>query len=86
MKFGIATFVTDEGIRPGPLGRALEERGFDSLFVANAPGALARAGQRDGEEVCRDDQRRETIRAAAHPHPAVRWRCRPHLTGSALRT
>ncbi len=33
MKFGIATFVTDEGIRPGPLGRALEERGFDSLFV-----------------------------------------------------
>ena len=34
MKFGIATFVTDEGIRPGPLGRALEERGFDSLFVA----------------------------------------------------
>jgi len=34
MKFGIATFVTDEGIRPGPLGRALEERGFDSLFLA----------------------------------------------------
>lgn len=34
MKFGIATFVTDEGIRPGPLGRALEERGFDSVFLA----------------------------------------------------
>jgi probable F420-dependent oxidoreductase len=34
MKFGIATFVTDEGIAPGPLGRALEEREFDSLFVA----------------------------------------------------
>ncbi len=34
MKFGIATFVTDEGIRPGPLGRALEERGFSSLFIA----------------------------------------------------
>jgi probable F420-dependent oxidoreductase len=34
MKFGIATFVTDEGIRPGPLGRAIEERGFDSLFIA----------------------------------------------------
>jgi len=34
MKFGIATFVTDEGIRPGPLGRAVEERGFDSVFVA----------------------------------------------------
>lgn len=34
MKFGIATFVTDEGIRPGPLGRALEERGFDSVWLA----------------------------------------------------
>ncbi|MEU6172510.1 LLM class F420-dependent oxidoreductase [Streptantibioticus parmotrematis] len=34
MKFGIATFPTDEGIAPAPLGRALEERGFDSLFVA----------------------------------------------------
>ncbi|HEY4003706.1 MAG TPA: LLM class F420-dependent oxidoreductase [Pseudonocardia sp.] len=34
MKFGIATFITDEGIRPGPLGAALEARGFDSLFIA----------------------------------------------------
>jgi probable F420-dependent oxidoreductase len=34
MKFGIATFVTDEGIRPDALGEALEERGFDSLFLA----------------------------------------------------
>ena len=34
MRFGIATFVTDEGIRPGALGRALEERGFDSVFLA----------------------------------------------------
>lgn len=34
MKFGIATFVTDEGIRPDVLGRALEERGFTSLFLA----------------------------------------------------
>src|SRR3954464_3008272 len=34
MKFGISTFVTDEGIAPGPLARAIEERGFDSLFVA----------------------------------------------------
>jgi probable F420-dependent oxidoreductase len=34
MKFGISTFVTDEGIAPGALGRAIEERGFDSLFVA----------------------------------------------------
>ncbi|MEV6898259.1 LLM class F420-dependent oxidoreductase [Amycolatopsis sp. NPDC051372] len=34
MKFGISTFVTDEGIRPDVLGEALEERGFDSLFLA----------------------------------------------------
>jgi probable F420-dependent oxidoreductase len=34
MRFGIATFVTDEGIRPDVLGRALEERGFRSLFLA----------------------------------------------------
>ncbi|NIJ12747.1 putative F420-dependent oxidoreductase [Saccharomonospora amisosensis] len=34
MKFGIATFVTDEGIRPDALGEAVEERGFDSLFLA----------------------------------------------------
>ncbi|MBN6041469.1 LLM class F420-dependent oxidoreductase [Amycolatopsis sp. 195334CR] len=34
MDFGISTFVTDEGIRPGVLGPALEERGFDSLFLA----------------------------------------------------
>jgi probable F420-dependent oxidoreductase len=34
MRFGIATFVTDEGIRPDVLGKALEERGFDSLFLA----------------------------------------------------
>jgi probable F420-dependent oxidoreductase len=34
MKFGIATFVTDEGIRPDTLGRAMEERSFDSLLLA----------------------------------------------------
>jgi len=34
MKFGISTFVTDESIAPGTLARAIEERGFDSLFVA----------------------------------------------------
>ena len=34
MKFGISTFVTDEGIGAAELGRAVEERGFDSLFVA----------------------------------------------------
>jgi probable F420-dependent oxidoreductase len=34
MKFGIATFVTDEGIGPTALGVALAERGFDSVFLA----------------------------------------------------
>ncbi|MEU4131825.1 LLM class F420-dependent oxidoreductase [Streptomyces wuyuanensis] len=34
MKFGVSTFITDQGIRPAPLGPALEERAFDSLFIA----------------------------------------------------
>lgn len=33
MKFGVATFVTDEGIRPDILAKAAEERGFESLLV-----------------------------------------------------
>ena len=34
MKLGVATVVTDESIRPDVLAKALEERGFDSLVVA----------------------------------------------------
>jgi probable F420-dependent oxidoreductase len=34
MEFGVATFVTDEGVTPAQLGRALEQRGFESLFIA----------------------------------------------------
>jgi alkanesulfonate monooxygenase SsuD/methylene tetrahydromethanopterin reductase-like flavin-dependent oxidoreductase (luciferase family) len=34
MKLGIATVVTDDGIRPDVLAKALEDRGFDSLLVA----------------------------------------------------
>jgi probable F420-dependent oxidoreductase len=33
VKFGIATFVTDEGVGPRQLGAAVEERGFNSLVV-----------------------------------------------------
>jgi probable F420-dependent oxidoreductase len=33
VKFGIFSFVTDEGIRPDALARGVEKRGFDSLFV-----------------------------------------------------
>jgi probable F420-dependent oxidoreductase len=34
MSFGVLTFVTDGGIGPAELGRGLEERGFESLFLA----------------------------------------------------
>lgn len=34
MNFGVSTFLSDEGIGPAALGPALEERGFDSLFLA----------------------------------------------------
>lgn len=34
MKFGVSTFITDQGIAPDVLGRAVEERGFDSLLIA----------------------------------------------------
>jgi len=34
MSVGVLTFVTDEGIGPVELGVALEERGFESLFLA----------------------------------------------------
>jgi probable F420-dependent oxidoreductase len=34
VQFGISTFVTDETPAPGDIGRLVEERGFDSLFVA----------------------------------------------------
>jgi probable F420-dependent oxidoreductase len=34
MKFGIGTVMTDEGIRPDVLAKATEDRGFDSLLVA----------------------------------------------------
>ncbi|GLZ48350.1 LLM class F420-dependent oxidoreductase [Actinomycetospora sp. NBRC 106375] len=33
MKYGVVLFVTDETIAPAVLGPALEERGFDALFV-----------------------------------------------------
>src|SRR5215475_3879745 len=34
MKLGISTIITDEGIRPDVLAKALEDRGFDSPVVA----------------------------------------------------
>lgn len=34
MGFGVLTFVTDDGIGPAELGEGLEQRGFESLFLA----------------------------------------------------
>ena len=34
MRLGVLTFVTDEGIGPAELGAALEQRDFESLFLA----------------------------------------------------
>ena len=34
MRFGVLTFITDEGIGPAQLGAGLEQRGFESLFLA----------------------------------------------------
>jgi probable F420-dependent oxidoreductase len=34
MRYGVSTFATDEGMQPVALGTALEERGFDSVFLA----------------------------------------------------
>src|SRR5271163_5110288 len=34
VQIGVLNFVTDEGIGPAELGEALEQRGFESLFLA----------------------------------------------------
>src|ERR1700734_1893806 len=34
VRIGVLTFVTDEGIGPVEVGEALEQRGFESLFLA----------------------------------------------------
>ena len=33
MKYGIAVFLTEQAVHPGMLGKLVEERGFESLFV-----------------------------------------------------
>src|SRR4051812_10147199 len=48
MIFGISTFITDETPKPGETGRLVEERGFDSLFVAEHP-HMPRDTVREGE-------------------------------------
>ena len=34
MEFGTSIFITDEMPSPGDIGRIIEERGFDSMFIA----------------------------------------------------
>lgn len=52
MKIGISTFVTDDGIDSVSLARAIEERGFDSLVIAehtNIPASRESAYPLGGE-------------------------------------
>lgn len=52
MKFGISTFVTDDGIDPVSLATAIEERGFHSLVIAehtNIPASRESAYPGGGE-------------------------------------
>src|SRR5262245_58309710 len=37
MKFGVAMFVTDYSITSSELGRAVEERGFEALWLTGQP-------------------------------------------------
>jgi probable F420-dependent oxidoreductase len=34
VRLGVFTFITDDGIGPAELGKAVEQRGFESLFIA----------------------------------------------------
>jgi probable F420-dependent oxidoreductase len=34
VRLGVFTFITDDGIGPADLGKAVEQRGFESLFIA----------------------------------------------------
>lgn len=53
MKFGVSTFVTDEGIRPDVLATALEERGFESMFLAEHSHIPRGSSAPDGFELTR---------------------------------
>jgi probable F420-dependent oxidoreductase len=71
MKIGIATVITDEGMRPDVLAKALEERGFDSLVVAehsHIPASRATPFPAGGElprEYCRSYDPFVALTAAA---------------------
>jgi probable F420-dependent oxidoreductase len=58
MKIGLGLFPTDYSMRPAPLGRALEERGFESLFVV---------------EHTHNPASRRTPYPAGGPLPSIYW-------------
>jgi len=59
MKFGIAMFPTDYSITPSELGRAVEERGFESLWFpehTHIPTSRKSPWPGDATMSCRPDQ------------------------------
>lgn len=51
MELGIAVFVGSGGLRPQALGRAVEERGFESLFIAEHTHIPLSSRRSDGQPV-----------------------------------
>lgn len=60
MRIGITVFLTDGGIDPSTLGRAVEERGFDALYLPEHTHLPVRAAEPPGlvEGVTLEDYRR----------------------------
>lgn len=70
MKFGVSTFVTDEGIGPAALGPALEERGFDSLLLAeHSHIPVKRESPYPGAVSCRGSTTGRSTRSWRSPRP-----------------
>ena len=73
MLVGAFYFPTDYGIDISELARALEERGFESLFCPSTP-ISRRAGARPGPAAtcCRSAIRTRTTRSSRCPSPQRR--------------
>ncbi len=69
LDFGLITFPTDTGIAPDELARALEERGFESLFVA---------------EHTHIPTSRKTPFIAGSELPDMYWRCHDQFVALAM--
>ena len=78
MKFGVATVITDESIRPNVLAKALEERGFESLVVAEHSHIPAsRATPSSARTRCAGISRETSRRHPPVAHERVRLRSPP---------